>query len=195
MPDFGPRPDVSDELVARIPPIVDLDAHLVEPEDVWTSRLPAKYREIGPHVEYLPAGTPVLQGGGYIEEPGTEGPPVAWWFYEDHRYSVKRLIAAAGYPADEISMQGITFDQMRPGCWKPKDRLADMDLNGIDAQLCFPNYPRFCGQLFMRGKDKELALLCVKAYNDWMVEEWAGDSGGRLIPLVSGAPVGSGAGR
>ncbi len=35
----------------------------------------------------------------------------------------------------------------------------------------------------MRGRDKELALLCVKAYNDWMVEEWSGDSGGRLIPL------------
>jgi predicted TIM-barrel fold metal-dependent hydrolase len=177
------RPDVSDAAVARIPPIVDLDAHLVEPEDLWTSRLPAKYREIGPHVEYLPGGTPILDGGGYIEAPGTEGPPVAWWFYEDHRYSVKRLIAAAGYPADEITTQGITFDQMRPGCWKPKDRLADMDINGIDAQMCFPNYPRFCGQLFMRGKDKELALLCVKAYNDWMVEEWAGESDGRLIPL------------
>jgi predicted TIM-barrel fold metal-dependent hydrolase len=178
-----PGPEVSEELVSRIPPIVDLDAHLVEPEDVWTSRLPARYRDVGPHVEYLPGGTPVLDGGAYIEAPGTEGPPVAWWFYEDHRYSIKRLIAAAGYPADDISMQGITFDQMRPGCWKPKDRLADMDINGIEAQLCFPNYPRFCGQLFMRGKDKELALLCVRAYNDWMVEEWCADSGGRLIPL------------
>jgi predicted TIM-barrel fold metal-dependent hydrolase len=176
-------PDIDQELLARIPPIVDLDAHLVEPEDVWTSRLPARYRAIGPHVEYLPGGTPTLDGGSYVEAPGTEGPPVAWWFYEDHRYSVKRLIAAVGYPADEIGMQGITFDQMRPGCWKPKDRLADMDINGVEAQLCFPNYPRFCGQLFMRGKDKDLALLCVKAYNDWMVDEWSGDSGGRLIPL------------
>jgi predicted TIM-barrel fold metal-dependent hydrolase len=33
------------------------------------------------------------------------------------------------------------------------------------------------------GKDKELALLCVEAYNDWMVEEWCGGSGGRLLPL------------
>jgi hypothetical protein len=51
---------VSDEVVARIPPIVDLDAHLVEPEDVWTARLPAKYREIGPHVEYLPGGNAIF---------------------------------------------------------------------------------------------------------------------------------------
>jgi len=36
----------------------------------------------------------------------------------------------------------------------------------------------------MEAEDKELSDLCVKAYNDWMVEEWCGDSGGRLIPLI-----------
>jgi len=71
----------------------DVDAHVVEPANLWSSRLPAKYREVGPHIEYLPPGKPKLQGGSYIEEPGTEGPDCAWWFYEDHRYSIKRLIA------------------------------------------------------------------------------------------------------
>ena len=37
--------------------------------------------------------------------------------------------------------------------------------------------------MFLWGKDKELARLCVEAYNDWMVEEWCGTSDGRLIPL------------
>jgi Amidohydrolase len=179
----GVRPDVTPEQLARIPRLVDLDAHLVEPPDLWSSRLPARYQETGPRVVYLPMGTPRLDGGGYIEEPGSTGKPIAWWFYEDHKYSVKRLIAAAGYPADDISMAGVTMDEMRPGCWKPQDRLADMDLNGVEAQMCFPNYPRFCGQLFLRAKDKELALLCVRAYNDFMVEEWGGEGGGRLIPL------------
>jgi predicted TIM-barrel fold metal-dependent hydrolase len=172
-----------DELVARIPPIVDLDAHVVEPPDVWTSRLPSRYRDVGPHVELLPGGVPKLVGSGYIEEPGTEGPLVAWWCYEDHKASVKRTIAAAGFPRDEIELRGVTYDEMRPGCWRLPDRLADMDLNGVEAQLCFPNYPRFCGQQFLWGKDRELALLCVKAYNDWMVEQWCGESGGRQIPL------------
>ena len=58
-----------------------------------------------------------------------------------------------------------------------------MDLNHVEASLCFPTFPRFCGQTFKEAKDKELALACVQAYNDWMVEEWCGDSGGRLIPL------------
>src|SRR5918994_7377803 len=50
--------------------------------------------------------------------------------------------------------------------------------------MCFPNaLPRFCGQTFFEGADRELGFACVQAYNDWMIEEWCGDSGGRLIPL------------
>jgi predicted TIM-barrel fold metal-dependent hydrolase len=166
-----------------IPWIVSLDDHVVEPPDVWTKRLPAKYRDTGPHIVMAPAGTPVLDGGTYREAPGTDGDPVAWWFYEDQQYSVKRLIAAAGYPADEIGFDAITFDQMRPGCWQPQARLDDMTMNHVEASLAFPNYPRFCGQIFLKAKDKELARLCVEAYNDWQVEEWCAGSHGRLIPL------------
>jgi predicted TIM-barrel fold metal-dependent hydrolase len=59
-----------------------------------------------------------------------------------------------------------------------------MDAAGIDRSLCFPNIIRFAGQLFLWMEDKELALACARAYNDWIVEEWAGESGGRLIPLA-----------
>ncbi len=131
----------------------------------------------------MPGGVPKLEGASYVEAPGTDGPPVAWWCYEDHRASVKRTIAAAGFPAEEVVLKGVTYDEMRPGCWQPKARLEDMSLNGVQAQLCFPNYPRFCGQQFLWGKDRTLALLCVEAYNDWMVEEWCGSSEGRLLPL------------
>ena len=80
-------------------------------------------------------------------------------------------------------MKGVTYEDMRPGSYEVKPRLDDMDANHIEAALCFPTFPRFCGQTFTEAEDKELGLLCVKAYNDWMVEEWCGDSGGRLIPL------------
>jgi predicted TIM-barrel fold metal-dependent hydrolase len=72
---------------------------------------------------------------------------------------------------------------MRPGCWQPQARLDDMTMNHVEASLSFPNYPRFCGQLFLRAHDKDLAKLCVEAYNDWQVEEWCAGSDGRLIPL------------
>jgi len=52
-----------------------------------------------------------------------------------------------------------------------------------DGSLAFPTFPRFCGQTFLERRDKELADLCVKAYNDWMFDEWCAGTGGRLIPL------------
>jgi predicted TIM-barrel fold metal-dependent hydrolase len=174
---------VSAAQLARIPRLVDLDAHIVEPPGVWSDRLPTRFRDVGPRVEYQPAGEIKLVGAAYVEAPGTEGPGVAWWRYEDKWTSVKRHVAAAGFDADDVTLTPITFDDMRPGCWKVADRLADMDLNHVEAQLCYPNYPRFAGQVFLGGKDRELAELCVRAYNDWMVDEWCGESGGRLLPL------------
>jgi len=73
---------------------------------------------------------------------------------------------------------------MRQGCWDQAARLADMDVNHTEASLCFPTFPRFCGQTFTEAADKDLGLACVKAYNDWMVDEWCGDSDGHLVPLI-----------
>ena len=167
----------------KIPLLVDVDAHVVESPDLWSSRLPARYRDVGPRLVHAPAGEVALVDGKYVERPGTEGPDVAWWLYEETATQLKRYIAAAGVPADEVTMDGITYADTRPGCWQPAERLNDMDLNGVQAQMCFPNYVRFCGQMFLWGQDKELSRLCVEAYNDWMVEEWCGSSRGRLIPL------------
>jgi predicted TIM-barrel fold metal-dependent hydrolase len=167
----------------KIPLLVDVDAHVVESPDLWSSRLPARYRDVGPRLVHAPAGEVALVDGKYVERPGTEGPDVAWWLYEETATQLKRYIAAAGVPADEVTMEGITYADTRPGCWQPAERLNDMDINGVQAQMCFPNYVRFCGQMFLWGQDKELSRLCVEAYNDWMVEEWCGSSRGRLIPL------------
>jgi predicted TIM-barrel fold metal-dependent hydrolase len=59
-----------------------------------------------------------------------------------------------------------------------------MDTDGIIASLCFPTIPRYCGQTFLEAKDRELALACLKAYNDWTIDEWAGGAPGRFIPLI-----------
>ena len=59
-----------------IPWIVSVDDHVIDPANLWTSRLPAKWRDVGPHLERLPAGELKLAGGRYIEQPGTDGPLV-----------------------------------------------------------------------------------------------------------------------
>jgi predicted TIM-barrel fold metal-dependent hydrolase len=169
--------------MADLPKIISVDDHVIEPAHVWQDRLPAKYKDVGPRVERAPLGEMTFIGGKFSYKPGTEGMPCDWWVYEDKKIPQTRLSAAVGFSRDEVKITAITYEEMRPGCYDPKARLQDMDVNWVEASLCFPSFPRFCGQTFLEAKDRELALLCVQAYNDWMVDEWCGDSGGRLIPL------------
>src|SRR5262249_8643300 len=58
----------------------------------------------------------------------------------------------------------------------------DMNVNGVLASLNFATLPGFAGELFLKGKNKELMLDLVRAYNDWHLEDWAGAYPGRFIP-------------
>jgi len=170
----------------EIPKIISVDDHVVEPADVWERWLPAKFKDAGPKVVRRGiAGIDYVGTASYKEHFDDSSPhKVDCWIYGDLVYTHKRMVAAAGYPVEEMTMTPITYDDMRPGCYDKKARLEDMDVSHVEASMCFPTFPRFCGQTFYEGKDKDLGLACVKAYNDWMVEEWCADTGGRLIPQI-----------
>ncbi len=170
----------------EIPKIISVDDHVIEPPNVWQDRLPEKFKAVGPRLERRKVKNMQFVGGVFSYDeaaPDEDGLWCDWWLVEDLRWPLTRLSAAAGYPRDEVTVSPITMDDMRKGCWDPKARLDDMDVNHVEASLSFPSFPRFCGQTFLERDDKELADLCVKAYNDWMFEEWCAGSNGRLIPL------------
>ena len=166
-----------------IPKIISADDHVIEPAHVWQDRMPAKHKELAPKIVIAPQGEMTLNDGVWVETPGTGDKMAAWWHFENKRYQIKQMVACPGIPPEEVTMEGVTYDDIAPGCYDPIARLADMDINHVEASLCFPNYPRFCGQLFSEADDLDLGLLCVQAYNDWMIDEWCAYSGGRLIPL------------
>ena len=162
-------------MAIEIPKIISVDDHVIEPPNVWQDRLPEKFKAVGPRLERRKVKNMKFVGGVFsYEEAGDneDGTWCDWWLIEDLQYPLTRLSAAAGYPRDEITVSPITMDDMRKGCWDQKARLEDMDVNHVEASLAFPSFPRFCGQTFTERKDKELGDLCVKAYNDWMLDEW-----------------------
>ncbi|MFG2468988.1 amidohydrolase family protein [Streptomyces canus] len=176
------------ETTTALPKIISVDDHTVEPSDVWQNRLPKKYLDTGPRIVRAPLKEISFLGGRFkpvMGAPGDDGPLGDWWLYEGLQRPLTRLDTAVGYSRDEIKLEVITYEQMRPGSYDVPQRLADMDVNHVQSAVCFPTFPRFCGQTFTEAKDHELGLLCVQAYNDWMVEEWCGpDAQGRLIPLT-----------
>ncbi|MFO0690550.1 MAG: amidohydrolase family protein [Myxococcota bacterium] len=167
-----------------LPWVISVDDHVVEPPHVWQRWLPSALRDRGPRIERDTCETTFAPGSNVaIYERGGPGPVVDWWVYEDLQKPTPQVMACAGFPPESLTLEPIAFEAMRPGCYDPRARLADMDLNRTERSLCFPSFPRFAGQTFTEAKDKTLALACVEAYNDWMIDEWCGDSGGRLIPL------------
>jgi predicted TIM-barrel fold metal-dependent hydrolase len=183
------------ERLVELPKIISVDDHIVEPRHVWQDRLPKKWLDKGPRVERGLWGDFRLKGGAkYGQEQIADGQPGDYWVYEDEviyvhkRFVTIPLSATEGgdvtkFDRTQMVMTAITYDEMRPGCYERDARVEDMELNWVDGSLAFPTFPRFCGQTFLEAKDKELALLCVQAYNDFMVEEWSAPSGGVLLPL------------
>ena len=149
----------------NIPPIVSIDDHLVEPPDTFTGRLPARLADAAPHVEVDPDGTEK-------------------WVFDGQRHGQIGLNAVVGRPKEEWSMEPANFADMRRGCWDPVARLADMDADGVRASVNYPSLiAGFAGTMFARCSDPELGLACVRAWNDWHLEEWVGAAPDRFIPL------------
>ncbi|WP_258081410.1 amidohydrolase family protein [Nocardia nova] len=171
--------------------MISVDDHLIEPPSVWVDRLPKKFIEDGPRIVEMDmsqnAGDEELskvlldaaRAGGQGAKRLSEV-----WVYEGRVYPNIGLNAVAGKKPQEYGMDPTRYSDMLPGCYDPVARVADMDVDGVQAALCFPSFPRFSGTVFLEGKDKELALLSVRAWNDFHLDEWAAAAPDRFIPLI-----------
>ncbi len=146
-------------------PVISVDDHLVEPPDLFVGRLPGAFEARAPRV--------------VEDEDGNQA-----WLFEDRRYPNVGLNAVAGRPKEQWNMEPARFDEMRPGCFDVDARVADMDRDGVWASLCFPSLVAgFCGAAFLRARDPDLGLACLRAWNRWHLEVWAGSHPERIIPL------------
>ena len=168
--------------------LISVDDHLIEPPEVWTSRLPQKFIEQGPRIVEMDmsenVGDEALSAALLSHSGKTEKRLAEVWSYEGRIYPNIGLNAVAGKKPQEYGMDPTRYSDMLPGCYDAKARVADMDIDGVQSALCFPSFPRFAGTVFLEGKDKELALLSVKAWNDFHLDEWAAVAPDRFIPLI-----------
>lgn len=146
--------------------IISVDDHVIEPPDTWTSRVPQRWRDRAPKVV------------------ATEGQGFAWEFDGDRRPFAGLQCAVDHQPGEPYRTVVPTFEDLHPGCHDVEARLKDMDHVGILASMCFPTMPGFGGTYLNNNPDRDLSLACVRAYNDFITEQWCGAAPGRLIPAV-----------
>jgi hypothetical protein len=124
--------------MSEFPKIISVDDHVVEPANVWVDRLPSKYLDIGPRIVRAPVKEISFVGGKFVAEKGEkgdEGPIADWWLYEDLVRPLVRVDSAVGVDRADVTMRGVTYEEMRPGSYEVKPRLEDMDTNWTEAQL------------------------------------------------------------
>jgi predicted TIM-barrel fold metal-dependent hydrolase len=157
---FLPEPEPREPTLT----IISVDDHVIEAPDMFHGRIPSRFSDVGPRVVELADGSQV-------------------WKVEDSINRDIGLSAVVGRPRGDYLLQASRFEHMRPGCYQPAARVHDMDINGIGASLNFPSaLAGFAGTRFANLKDSDLGLACVRAWNDWILEEWVAPYPTRFIP-------------
>jgi predicted TIM-barrel fold metal-dependent hydrolase len=150
--------------------LVSVDDHVVEPPDLFERHVSTADFERAPRIVHKDD----LEADVWSFE-GVEVPNVG-------------LNAVAGRPPEEYGFEPTAFDEMRRGAYDIHERVRDMNANGLLGSMCFPSMPGFCGQLFGKSPDRELAFRLLQGYNNWHIDEWCGSYPGRFMPLAI-API------
>lgn len=133
--------------------IVDADAHIDPPYEMWQDYLPANLAERAPYVEH--------------------GEEHDWIVFEGNRRPVYMISNQAGKKGKDYKMFGRRAD-MRP-VWKPDVRLGDMDKDGMDSAVLFGGGP-------LGTTNTDLYIASFEAYNRWLWD-FCGEDRKRLVPV------------
>ncbi len=126
------------------------DTHVIEPPDLWTSRLDRRWRAEAPHVVH-------------DADTGTQ-----WWVVAEQR----TLSFAGGAQTGDRFVKpielrsGATFDDVRPGGYDPIENLRDNEADSVWGSVLYPTQ----GLMLYTQANQGLLTACCRVYNDWLVE-------------------------
>ena len=154
---------------------ISADGHVMEPADLWVTRMDKRFRERAPRVESREDADYLLIEGlaaaavtdliGTMANEKAEGKPI-------------------------LARNHNRYADVRAGALDPLLRLEDQDLDNLSAEVVYPNDAMF----LYAAPDLEYRRECLRAYNSWLAEYCAaapkpnpgrGDAArGRADPMV-----------
>jgi predicted TIM-barrel fold metal-dependent hydrolase len=146
--------------------VIDVDTHITEPADLWTSRLPQRFQDRAPHIVRNP-------------DTGIE----TWQIGEGQSFLPVGFTAVAGWP-EPFPAAPKTMEEVPPAAYDAHARIEYMDRTGIWSMALYPNVGGFGSQAFLRLGDPDLMLACVQAYNDFLID-WISPDPRRFIPVMA----------
>ncbi len=129
--------------------VISSDSHVVEPQDLWTSRMPSRFGDRAPHIISMEDAD--------------------WWFCDGRKVLSLGIGSQAGlrFEAPEKLRNERRYEEVRPGGYIPGEHVKDMDTDGVDVGVI---YPSIGFVMYGTMPDSELLTACFAAYNDWVAE-------------------------
>jgi predicted TIM-barrel fold metal-dependent hydrolase len=130
--------------------VISSDNHVMEPPDLWTDRIDAKFRE------RAPATRREEDGDGWY----CDGLRITTGFGFGGSQTGRRFDAPEKLTAADL------FENVRPGGYIPEEQVKDMDLDGVDMSILYPTL----GLNLYKVPDTILLNAVFRTYNDWLAE-------------------------
>jgi predicted TIM-barrel fold metal-dependent hydrolase len=145
--------------------IISTDSHVMEPPGLWEGRIERRFAERAPHL---------------VSEDDAD-----WWYADNCRLQSVSGGSQAGVRFEDQSKLALTarMSEVRAGAYDPKAKLADMEIDGIEAEILYPTL----GLQLWRLRDAELLSAIQRAYNDW-IAEWCASTSRRLTGIACVLP-------
>ena len=147
--------------------IFSADSHVVEPADVWTTRIDASFRDRAPHIVKEANG---IKGDFFVCE-GLQP------------FSVSAFAVAGVDPKKYTDEMNKGYPGVRPGSWDPVERIKDQEIDGVAGEVLYTSL----GMTLYGIGDGDLRAASFRAYNDWLAEFCSYDTsrfaGIALIPM------------
>lgn len=142
--------------------LLSVDDHVLEHGRVWTDRMSEqKWGARIPHIARQSDGSD------------------AWVI--DGMTTPLAEVALVGALMSDRALGPADWSQVPAAAYDPRQRLRAMNSDAVDVSVLYPTVAGIGGQTFGKLSDAELELDCVRAYNDWLVEEWA-QASPRFVP-------------
>ena len=130
--------------------VISSDSHIVEPPDLWTSRIDPAYRDRAPHMVIDDDGMAhwLVEGDQPLGSVGA--PSQAGQRYED---------------PEAITFEG-ALEDVRPGAFDPAPRMDDLEVDGVDGEVIYPTI----GARLYTILQPDLLAASFRASNDWLAD-------------------------
>jgi predicted TIM-barrel fold metal-dependent hydrolase len=140
--------------------IVSADCHVNEPPWVF-DRVPARFKDRVPKM---------MRGADGGDGWSWDGKPPA------RTFGVEAMVSAR---KEDFRASGVRFDEILPGNYDGSAHAADMDADGVDVSVV---YPCNAADSYVHP-DREVALHCLRSYNDWILDDFQAAAPGRIVGL------------